>query len=262
VTVPERPVAGSAGVVFHVVNRAIQGQLLFSDFGEYLAFQRLLARALETVPTRLLAYCLMPNHWHFVLWPRIDGELTAFVRWLTKTHAQSLRHWRGTVGRGAVYQGRFKASGIDTDRYFYTAIRYVERNPVRAGLAATAEDWLWSSASETGQMQGIQLAKWPLPRPDRWSSIRNEVEPGRELEFIRQRTGRNEPLAQPHRREAALAVPDAERVAIPETASPRGSEAKCAATARAPDRAPDPAPDPAPDRAPDPVLYAGLKTMK
>jgi putative transposase len=157
-----------------------------------------------------------------------------------------------------VYQGRFKASGIDTDRYFYTAIRYVERNPVRAGLAATAEDWLWSSASGTGQMQGIQLAKWPLPRPARWSSIRNEVEPGPELEFIRQRTGRNEPLAQPHRREAALAVPDAERVAISETASPIGSDVKCAETARAPDRAPDGTPD----GAPDPVFYAGLKTMK
>jgi putative transposase len=203
---PDRTIAGRAGRVYHVVNRAIEGQLLFRDFGEYLAFQHRLIRALTLVPTRLLAYCLMPNHWHLVVQPHTDEELTLFIRWLSMTHAKALRCWRGSPGRGAVYQSRYRASPVQTERYFYIVMRYVERNAARAGLVERAQDWLWSSASAAVALQGVQLAPWPLPRPRGWSAFLNEGESAADVEFIRLRTKRNEPIAQPSAADAVPAI--------------------------------------------------------
>jgi len=215
---PNRPIAGRADHVFHVVNRAVEGQLLFRDHGEYLAFKHLLVRALAVSPIRILAYCLMPNHWHFVLWPRTDEELTTFIRWLSMTHARALRRWRGTEGRGAVYQSRYRASVVETERYFYIGMRYVERNASRAGLVARAEEWPWSSASGAGRV-GIALAAWPLARPKKWTAFLNEGDSPADLEFIRCRTRRNQPIAQSSDdgEPANLAVSDGRDVGATET---------------------------------------------
>jgi putative transposase len=199
-------IAGRAGKVFHVVSRAIEGQLLFRNFGDYLAFKRLVARAVEVSRIRVLAYCFMPNHWHFILWPRSDDEVTRFVRWLAATHARALRRWRGSEGRGAVYQSRYRASALDTERYFYIAMRYVERNALRAGLVDKAEDWPWSSASGAALVPGLPLASWPLPRPRNWRAFVNAMEAPADVEFIRRRTERNEPIAREDE-EVALTLP-------------------------------------------------------
>ena len=75
---------------------------LFAKDGDYEAFLRVLAEAVRRVEVRLLAYCIMPNHWHFVLWPKGDGELTAFLRWLTHTHTQRWHaHHQTALGLGA-----------------------------------------------------------------------------------------------------------------------------------------------------------------
>lgn len=81
---PRTARAAPPGFVYHVLNRAVARLPLFQ--ADYDAFERVLAEALTTHPTRLLGYCLMPNHWHLVVWPERRGELTAFVRWLTHTH--------------------------------------------------------------------------------------------------------------------------------------------------------------------------------
>ena len=178
------------GTIYHVVNRAIQGQLLFRDFGEYLAFQRLLGRAVRKFRMRLLAYCLMPNHVHFLLWPRKDGDLGRFMQWLSSIHAKELHTWRGTTGQGAVYQAHYRASAVDTQTYFYTAARYIEFNPVRAGLVTRAEDWPWSSASPTSAIQGVDIAEWPVPRPRDWRAFVNIPETPLTLAYIRGRAER------------------------------------------------------------------------
>jgi len=76
------------GTVFHVINRGVGQRTLFHKDEDYAAFERVMAAAFERVPIRILAYCLMPNHWHMVLWPRTDSELPEFVKWLTHTHTQ------------------------------------------------------------------------------------------------------------------------------------------------------------------------------
>jgi putative transposase len=139
----------------------------------------------------------MPNHWHLVLRAPTMRDLSRFMHALTRQHAQFLRRWRGTVGRGAVYQGRYRASLVHHSSYFCNAVRYVERNPVRAGLCERAEDWLWSSVSRIGLIQGVKLARWPVEKPRQWLDFVNEPEPAALLEFIQLRTRRGEHLADP-----------------------------------------------------------------
>src|SRR5262249_8247 len=94
---------------------------------------------------RLLAYCVMPNHWHLVLWPHHDGDLSEFLRWLTVTHTQRWHAHHHTAGTGPLYQGRFKSFPIQADESLLSVCRYVERNPLRAGLVRQAETWRWGS---------------------------------------------------------------------------------------------------------------------
>ena len=142
---PRTPRSAPGGYVYHALNRGVARLPLFEKDGDYAAFERVLAEALAQHPTRVLGYCLMPNHWHFVLWPERDGELTAFLSWLTHTHTQRWHAHRHTAGTGHLYQGRFKAFPVEADEHLDTVLRDVERNALRAGLAERAEAWRWSS---------------------------------------------------------------------------------------------------------------------
>ena len=128
--------AAQGGYVYHVLNRANARMRIFDDDPDYIAFEKVLAEAVERTETRLLAYCLMPNHWHLLVWPRKDGELSRFVGWLTLTHTQRWHAHRHSSGSGHVYQGRFKSFPVQEDEHFYTVARYVERNGLRANLGA------------------------------------------------------------------------------------------------------------------------------
>ncbi len=183
---PRRPRRASGQIVFHVLNRAVQGLVPFEQSSDYEHFLRLLRDTSREIPMRLLAYTLMPNHWHLVLWPGDDNGLSRFMMRLTATHAQQWRTGKGSVGRGAVYQGRFKAIAVQNDFHFLRVCRYVERNPLRARLAASAEDWPWSSASRSRAEAGRpELAPWPVPRPDDWPEQLNVPEPSQALSQIR-----------------------------------------------------------------------------
>ena len=157
---PRSTRAAAGGVVYHVLNRANAGMPLFERDEDYALFEKVLSEAHQRVGMRTLGYCVMPNHWHLVLWPRGDGDLSQFVRWLTVTHTQRRHAIRGTAGTGHVYQGRFKsfpvqrrrpsaarrgAGVVQTEDPFWTVLGYVERNALRAGLVSRAEDWRWCS---------------------------------------------------------------------------------------------------------------------
>jgi putative transposase len=175
------------GMIFHVLNRAVARLPLFDNEDDYAAFERVLEEALDKHPTRLLAYAVMPNHWHLLLWPRADGELTAFTRWLTHTHTMRWHAHHHTEGTGHLYQGRFKSFPVQSDEHFYAVTRYVEQNPVRAGLAERADLWRWSSAwrrRHGDDAQQAVLAGWPLARPDDWSRTLSRPQPPGEVEAI------------------------------------------------------------------------------
>ena len=185
------------GFVYHALNRAVARLPLFENRADYEAFERVLHEAQEEHPTRILAYCVMPNHWHFVLWPRRDGELTAFLRWLTHTHTMRWHTAHQTVGTGHLYQGRFKAFPVQTDDHFYSVVRYVERNPVRANLAAKAQQWrdssLWQRR-QGGQEAQTLLSRWPLPMPRDWLRRVNRPQSEAELQSLRRAVQRGRPM--------------------------------------------------------------------
>jgi putative transposase len=103
---PRRRLAGSGGFVFHVMNRSAKQLTLFDEPAEYEMFLQVLSEAETACPIRLLEYCVMPNHWHLLVWPERDDQLTRFMRWITGVHAQRWRQARGQPAKGAVYQGR------------------------------------------------------------------------------------------------------------------------------------------------------------
>ena len=194
---PKRVTVG--GLAYHVLNRGNGRMTLFEDADDYAAFERVLAEAVQRTGMRLCAYCVMPNHWHLVVWPRRDGELSEFVGWLTLTHTQRWHAHRGTAGGGHVYQGRFKSFPIERDDHFLTVCRYVERNALRAGLVTVAEDWAWSSlwlsmhgAPADGEVP--ELSDWPVARPRGWGRRVNAAETEAELEALRRSVERGCPF--------------------------------------------------------------------
>jgi putative transposase len=164
--------AARGGLVYHTLNRANAGLAIFHDDGDFAAFKRILAEAVTRFDMRLLAYCLMPNHFHLLLWPRGDGDLSKFMQWLTLTHSQRWHARHHTAGSGHLYQGRFKSFPVQSDEHFLTGCRYVERNALRAGLTGRAEDWRWGSLWRSLSLDDApepRLSRWPIARPADWT---------------------------------------------------------------------------------------------
>lgn len=183
-------------MVFHVLNRGVGKMRLFSKDSDYEAFEQTIEKTLETRPMRICAYCLMPNHWHFVLWPEHDGDLGAFMQKLTVTHVRNWQELRRRVGYGHLYQGRYKSCPVETDEYFYQVVRYVERNPLRANLVSCAEDWRWSSLSRCalGKVDDRNwLSDWPASIPCGWTKLVNQPQTEMELDAIRRSVSRSQP---------------------------------------------------------------------
>ena len=163
---------------------------------DYEAFEHVLVEGVQRYDMRLLAFCLMPNHWHLLVWPKADGDLLRFMAWITLTHTQRWHAHRGSAGTGHVYQGRFKSFPVQEDDHFYTVGRYVERNAQRARLAKRAEAWRWGSAWRMthGDREARRLiAAWPLPRPRRWLDGLNEPQTEAELAALRRCVQRKQP---------------------------------------------------------------------
>ncbi|MEX2317235.1 MAG: transposase [Pirellulales bacterium] len=173
---PRRPRVATGGYVYHVLNRAVGRRRIFKKAGDYAAFEKVLAEANDWVDMRLLAFCLLPNHWHLVLWPRKDNDLSEYMRWLTNTHTRRWHLAHGTAGTGPLYQGRFKSFPVEDDDHFYSVCRYAERNAVRANLAASIEEWRWGSAwHRANKSRLVPLADWPFARGKKMARVR---EPG------------------------------------------------------------------------------------
>ena len=163
-----------ANHVYHVMNRAAKRSLLFANASDYMLFERTLESALARFPMRLIAYCLMPTHFHLLLWPRTDGDVSRFIKWLTGTHAGRWNQIHGSVGHGAVYQSRFKCVWVENDEQLLRAWRYIERNPLNADLVVRAEDWRWCSLWR--RLRGPHphpLCEGPVALPDSWLEILN-----------------------------------------------------------------------------------------
>lgn len=197
---------------------------LFSKPADYEAFEAVLADTLAKVPLAICGYCLMPNHWHFVVRPSQAGDLGRFFQRLTVTHANRWQRHRRRVGYGHVYQGRFKSFPVQEDEHFYQVMRYVERNALRANLVADAAAWRWSSLwiRETGTAdQRAMLARWPVPQPRNWRELVRQPQTEAELAALRQSVLRGAPFGG-----ADWTADTARRLGLESTLRPRGRPRK------------------------------------
>src|SRR5438876_5902940 len=184
-------------VIYHVINRGNGRQRIFRKPEDYDAFVALLPWASQRVPMRILGYCLMPNHWHVVLWPKNDGDLSRFMLRLTTTHVVRYRSHYHQRAAGHLYQGRFKSFPVEADDYFLTLMRYVEANAVRAGLAERARDWRWSSFAQRRRAKDNFLHAWPVDRPGGWEGLLDDPMDAKTLAGIRENQVRGRPFGAP-----------------------------------------------------------------
>lgn len=188
---PRTARASVGNIAYHVINRGNGQATVFHDDDDFAAFVRLIGEATERVAMRVAAYCVMPNHFHLVLWPLDDGDLGVWMQWLMTAHVR--RHHRRHGTSGHVWQGRFKAFPIQKDDHLLTVLRYVERNPVRAGLVAKSRDWRWSSRSAVPSV-GAPKLRCPLALPAEWARIVDGDEPPAQLETVRRSVNRGTPF--------------------------------------------------------------------
>ena len=136
---PRPPRADKAGGLYHALNRGNARAQIFHKDADYAAFEQILADGRARYDVLLFSYQLMPNHWYLVLRRNRDCEMSRYLRWITATHTMRFHAHYHTAGEGHVYQGRFKSFPIQDDNHFLPVCRYVERNPLRAGLVAQAQ---------------------------------------------------------------------------------------------------------------------------
>lgn len=185
VVVPELP--------HHVIHRGNRRQNVFfrdEDKESYLSILRLQARLFDL---EVWSYCLMDNHVHLIVVPKDQESLSQAIAETHKLYTRMINfreRWRGSL-----WEGRFKSMVMD-ERYVYAAVRYVERNPVRANIVKRAEGYLWSSARFRVNKQENPLLSdfYLLEEISDWSKYLQEEEDKEQLGKMRLQSLSGRPL--------------------------------------------------------------------
>lgn len=146
---------------------------------------------------RIVAYVLMPNHWHLILFPQNDGDMRQFMHQVTNAHTRRVHADTHTTGTGPLYQGRYKSFIVENKQHLLTVIKYIERNPVRAKLVKRCEEWKWGSAytrTQGSMEQRTVLCAPPVALPKRYVSWINEPENKDILDELRRSVLRGVPF--------------------------------------------------------------------
>ncbi len=188
---PRTARASVGGLCYHAFNRGNARACVFHDPQDFRVFVSLMRQACVRIPMRIPAWCVMPNHFHFVLRPYQDDDLGSWMHWLLTSHVRRHHKRRGTDGR--IWQGRFKAFAIEQDAHLLTVMRYTERNPLRANLVERAEQWPWSSLYEIVQGELSISLETPVERPDDWLAWTNKPQSAEEEAALRLSIKRSRP---------------------------------------------------------------------
>ena len=224
---PRTARASIGGICYHLLNRGNGRESVFHNPEDYDAFIALIGEANERIPMRVPAYCLMPNHFHLVVWPRHDGDMSRWMQWLMTSHVRRYHSLYGSSGH--VWQGRFRAFPIQHDEHLLTAMRFVESNALRSGLVRRAEEWSWSSAR---WYKGRERLDWlhagPVDRGRRWLADVNQPISDDEQQGLRKSINRGAPWGSPVWQKRIAA-----QLGIESTLRPRGRPRKQPVTKKA-----------------------------
>lgn len=179
---------------YHVLNRGNNKQKIFQKEQDYRAFVNLMLEAKSRWPMSILAYCLMPNHFHMILMPMKAEHLSEWMQWLMTSHVRRYHQHYETSGH--IWQGRFKSFVIQKDEHLITVMRYINANPVRGGLVDSAEQWPWSSHREILSSKGNLIDRAPVDLPEDWDKYVNDPMNEKELDKIRQSLKRQCPYGE------------------------------------------------------------------
>ncbi len=130
------------GALYHVTSRGDRREAIFADDEDRQCLLAIIEQAMDRFDAAVMAFCLMGNHYHFVLHTR-QGNLSRVMRHVNAKYSQAFNRRHGLVGH--LFQSRFKAILVDRDAYLMELCRYVELNPVRARMVSKPADWAWSS---------------------------------------------------------------------------------------------------------------------
>lgn len=177
-----------ANVPHHITQRGNRRGDVFFDDADRRVYLDWLEQYSRRFSVRVLAYCLMTNHVHIVAIPGTKQALEQVFRPLHTRYAQRVNRAHGWAGH--LWQGRYFSAALD-DTYLWAAIRYVERNPVRARMVHKAEDYPWSSASahcglKADAVLDSDAAWFDQSRPvDNWSEWLSQDDDNRQLDVLR-----------------------------------------------------------------------------
>jgi putative transposase len=220
-----RPLRNSqGGYAYHVIGRGLKPKPMFRSEVDFQDFELTLAQAIERFEPRLLAYSVLPKHWHLVLTPRKDGDLSKLMAWLTTTHSARWHAKPRRAGTGGLYERRFRSFPVQDDAPLLDILRFVESHPVRDGLVKSHQDWVWSSAPRRGKTTvgaQPQLSLPPIPFPSDWRAQLDSELPSETLEKIRKCIRRGCPYGEPNWVEKTAA-----RLCLESTLRPRGRPKK------------------------------------
>lgn len=219
---PRPPRADEAGGLYHALNRGNLRADIFRKEADFAAFERILHEGLQLYRIELFSYQLLSNHYHLVLRPLLDGEMSRFMGWIGGTHTMRYHAHYHTSGLGHVYQQRYKSFPIQDNDHFFVVCRYVERNALRAKLVDRAEDWRWGSLwrwLQKPEPDPKLLSPWPLPRLPNWVERVNEPLTKNELDAVRISAQRGRPLG-----DETWVESIAKRLNLESTMRPRGRQ--------------------------------------
>ncbi len=179
--------------IYHVINRGNGRQTVFHKDRDYESFLKLLQEAKERNAVKLYGYCLMPNHFHMAVRPEKGEELSKWMQWLLTSHVR--RYHRHYESSGHVWQGRYKSFMVQQDSHLLMVLRYIEGNPVRARMVASAKGWRWSSHNEVigADKRGL-IDKAPVEIPKEWTGYVDSSFAENELDRMRASVNRQTPL--------------------------------------------------------------------
>jgi putative transposase len=214
---PRTARAAVGGLIYHVISRGNDRARVFHTDGDYWAFCQLIGEACVRLSMGVLAYCLMPNHFHLVLWPNNDGDLSSWMDWLLSTHARRYRRFHD--GWGHIWGERFKSFPVQGEDHLMTVVRYVERNPVTAELRTEAKEWRWSSARWRESRTDVPawLTPYPGGLPKRWLDHVDESVTAAEYQRYLTSLERQSPFGDP-----TWIAKTAQQLGLESTLRPRG----------------------------------------
>ncbi|QEM69719.1 transposase [Geobacter sp. FeAm09] len=174
---------------YHVINRGNGRQQVFHKEGDYSAFLDVLLGARQKYSVKVLAWCLMPNHFHLLVQPEEATQLNKWMQWVMTTHVRRYHKHYGTSGH--LWQGRYKSFIVQGNEHLLTIARYIEGNPVRAMLSPTAAQWAWSSHQvRNTDSKELQPDRLPFPLPEDWSTFVDTPLTDTEIEKVRNSVNR------------------------------------------------------------------------